>query len=156
MNLSVLRGVERKMKMQNALLFVSLTLLIVVLLNLAVVAASGNMAISSQDKGVVQKNRGDSFTVSITFQNTGSSDGSWTVNVVFEGDSWNWKGTDKSLTLNSNEKKPLVWTGTVPSNAPVNSIARLVVYYDGSFKALDWWIQVVPNAVLSVQSSNVT
>ena len=156
MNISMLRGVERNLKMQNALLFVSLTLLIVVLLNLTVVAASDNMVISSQDKGVVHKNRGDSFTVSITFQNTGSSDGSWTVNVVFEGDSWNWKGTDKSLTLNSNEKKTLVWTGTVPSNAPVNSIARLVVYYDGSFKALDWWIQVVPNAVLSVQSSNVT
>jgi hypothetical protein len=113
------------------------------------------MAISSQDKGVVQKCKGDTFTVSITFQNTGNSDGSWTVNVVFEGDSWNWKGTDKTLTLNANEKRTLVWAGAVPSNALVNSIARLVVYYDGSFKALDWWIQVVPNAVLSIQSSSV-
>jgi hypothetical protein len=143
------------MKTQNALLLLLVALLIVVVLNSGVVGASDNMAVSSQEKGVVQKNRGDTFTVSITFQNTGNSDGSWTVNVVFEGASWNWKGTDKTLTLNANEKKTLVWTGIVPSNAPVNSLARLVVYYDDSFEALDWWIQVAPNAVLCIQSSSV-
>ena len=144
------------MKKRNILIVVSFAMLIVAVLNSVVVGASNNMSVSSQDKGLVQKNRGDTFTVSISFQNTGNTEGSWTVNVVFEGDSWNWKGTDKALTLNSNEKKTLVWTGTVPSNAPVNSIARLVVYYGDSFKALDWWIQVVPNACLSVQSSSVT
>jgi hypothetical protein len=138
------------------MLFVSTAFLVAIVFNFAVVGASDNMAVTSQDKGLVQKNRGDSFTISITFQNTGNSDGSWTANVVFEGDSWTWKGTDKTLALNANEKKTLVWTGTVPSNAPINSIARLVVYYDGSFNALDWWIQVVPNAVLCIQSSNVT
>jgi len=138
------------------MLFVSAAFLVAIVFSFAVVGASDNIAVASQDKGLVQKNRGDSFTVSITFQNTGNSDGSWTANVVFEGASWIWKGTDKTLTLNANEKKTLVWTGTVPSNAPIDSIARLVVYYDGAFQALDWWIQVVPNAVLCIQSSSVT
>jgi hypothetical protein len=143
-------------KKQKAFLFISVALGIAVILNFWVAGASGNMAISSQDKGVVQKCQGESFTVSITFQNTGGSGGSWAVNVVFEGDAWNWKGTDKTLSLTANEKKTLVWTGAVPSNAPVNSIARLVVYYDGSSQALDWWIQIALDAVLTIQSSSVT
>jgi hypothetical protein len=143
------------MKSKYAMLLVSVALLALVVLNFAVAIASDNMAISSQNTGVVLKNKGDSFTVSITFQNTGSSDDSWTVNVVFEGD-WTWKGTAKALTLNANEKKTLVWTGTVPNNVPTSSIARLVVYYDDGYKALDWWIHVVPNSVLSVQASSVT
>jgi hypothetical protein len=137
------------------MLLVSAALLAVVALNFAVAGAADNMTISTSNNGVVLKNKGDSFTVSITFQNTGNSDGSWTVNVVFEGD-WTWKGTTKTLTLNANEKKTLVWTGTVPTNAAVNSIARLVVYYDDGYKVLDWWIQVAGNSVLSVQSSSVT
>jgi len=137
------------------MILVTAALLAVVALNFAVAGATENMTVSSQNNGVVLKTKGDSFTVSVTFQNTGSTDGSWTVNVVFEGD-WTWKGTDKTLALNANEKKTLVWTGTVPNNAASNSIARLVVYYGDGYKALDWWIQVVPNSVLSVQSSNVT
>ncbi len=140
----------------HVVLLVSTAFLVAIVFNFAIAGASDNMAVTSQDKGLVQKSRGDSFTVSITFQNTGNSDGSWTANVVFEGDSWIWKGTDKTLSLNANEKKTLVWSGTIPSNAPINSIVRLVVYYDGGFQALDWWIQVVPNAVLCIQSSSVT
>ena len=130
------------MKSKYAMILVSAALLAVVVLNFAVAGATENMTITSQNNGVVLKNKGDSFTVSITFQNTGSTDGSWTVNVVFEGN-WVWKGTDKSLlTLNANEKKTLVWTGTVPNNVPtIFFIARLVVYYGDGYKVLDWWIQ---------------
>jgi len=143
------------MKSKHAMLIVTIAMMALVALNFALAGAAENMTISAQDKGVVGKTRGAAFTVTITFQNTGSTDGSWTVNVVFEGDSWNWKGTDKTLTLSANEQKTLTWNGAVPTNAAINSIARLVVYYNGSFKALDWWIQVVPNAVLSIQSSSV-
>jgi hypothetical protein len=143
------------MKSKYAMIAVAVALLTVVGLNFAVAGAADNMTVSSQNTGVVLKSKGDSFTVSVTFQNTGTTDGSWTVTAVFEGD-WTWKGTAKSLTLNVNEKKTLVWTGTVPNNAAVNSIARLVVYYDNGYKALDWWIQVASNAQLSVQSSSVT
>ena len=143
------------MKSKYAMIVVTVALIAVVALNFAAAGAASNIAVSTQNTGVVLKNRGDTFTVSVTFQNTGSSDGSWTVNVVFEGSAWTWKGTAKSLTLGANEKSTLVWTGAVPTNAAVNSIARLVVYYDDGYKALDWWIQVVPNAVLSIQSSSV-
>ncbi len=136
------------------MLLVSAALLALVALNFAVAGATDNMTISSQNTGVVLKSVGDSFTVSITFQNTGTTDGTWSVTAVFEGD-WIWKGTTKTLTLNPNEKKTLVWTGTVPNNVQINSIARLVVYYDNGYKVLDWWIQVAGNAQLSVQSSSV-
>jgi hypothetical protein len=143
------------MKSKHAMIAVTVVIFALVALNFAIAGAASNIAVSTQTSGVVLKNRGDSFTVSVTFQNTGSSDGSWTVNVVFEGASWSWKGTAKPLTLNANEKSTLVWTGAVPSNAAVNSIARLVVYYDDGYKALDWWVQVVPNSMLSIQSSSV-
>jgi hypothetical protein len=111
---------------------------------------------SSQEKGVVEKARGDSFTASVVFQNTGRAEGSWSVNVAFEGETWSWQGTPKNLTLGADGKKTLVWNGLVPTNASVNSIARLVVYYGDSFTALDWWIRVVPDAELTIKSSNVS
>jgi hypothetical protein len=48
-----------------------------------------------------------------------------------------------------------VWSGVVPINATLGSVARLVVYYEDSYKALDWWIRVVPGAELTIQSSAV-
>jgi hypothetical protein len=141
---------------KRGVLFLSIVMLAAVALSFAIAGAENSVTVSTQNSGIVEKSRGEAFTVSITFQNTGTSDGSWTVNVVFEGDSWNWKGTAKSLTLNANERKTLVWNGAVPTNATINSVARLVVYYGDSVKALDWWIQVASNAELSIQSSNVS
>ena len=143
------------MKKQHVLALLSIILLIAVAVNFSVAGATDSMTVSSQDTGVVDKNPGDAFTVTIQFQNTGTSQATWTVNVVFEGQSWTWKGTAKTLTLDANEKKSLVWNGNVPANAAANSVARLVVYYGDSFKVLNWWIEVTPNAVLSIQSSNV-
>ena len=51
--------------------------------------------------------------------------------------------------------RTLTWGGTVQANASVGSVARLVVYYNDSFQALDWWIHVVPGAELSITSSTV-
>jgi len=144
------------MRKKQGLFFVSVVMLVVVVVNFSLADANDTINVSSQDTGVVQKGRGDTFTVTITFENTGRDDGSWTVNVVFEGTAWSWKGTAKTLTLNDNEKKTLVWTGTVPANAAMNSDARLVVYYDDGFKALDWWIRVVPASELNIKTSSVT
>jgi hypothetical protein len=106
-------------------------------------------------KGVVDKRPKENFVVEITFKNTGTDDGTWSVNTAFEGEKWTWTGKAKELTLDSNDKKTLTWEGTVPANASVGSVARLVVYYNDSFQALDWWIHVVPGAELSITSSTV-
>jgi hypothetical protein len=105
--------------------------------------------------GVVDKTQGAAFTVQITFKNTGKTGGEWTINIAFEGDKWTWTGTPQDLQLSPSSNKTPTWSGTVPENAPIDSIARLVVYYDNSFKALDWWIHVVPNAQLTITSSIV-
>jgi hypothetical protein len=147
---------KENMKKKQVLLFVSVAILVAVVVNFSMAGANDSIAVSSQDTGVVQKGRGDAFTVTITFENSGRDPGSWTVNVVFEGSSWSWKGTAKTLALDGNEKKSLVWNGVVPANAAINSVARLVVYYDDSFKALDWWIHVVPASELNIKESCVT
>ena len=144
------------MTKKYAVLFLSIALLTVVVLNFSLAGANDSVVLCSQETGVVEKARGDAFTVTITFQNTGRAEGNWSVNVVFEGDSWSWKGTPKNLTLDADAKKTLVWNGVVPANATINSVARLVVYYDDSFKALDWWIRVVPAAELTIKTSSVT
>jgi hypothetical protein len=110
---------------------------------------------SSEENGVVDKAAGGAFTAKITFKNTGKTQGNWSANVVFEGEAWVWKGTPQSLTLNPGATKTLVWSGVVPINATLGSVARLVVYYEDSYKALDWWIRVVPGAELTIQSSAV-
>jgi hypothetical protein len=143
------------MKKKQVLLFASIVTLIVIV-NFSMAGANNSIVVSSQNNGVVEKSRGDDFTVTVTFQNTGKDEGTWSVNVVFEGESWSWEGTPKTLTLDEGEKKTLTWNGAVPSNAAINSVARLVVYYDDSFKALDWWIQVVAGGKLSIQSSHVS
>src|SRR4030067_1228682 len=96
-----------EMKKKQILFFVSVAMLVAVVVNFSLAGANDSITVSSQDTGVVQKGRGDAFTVTITFENTGRDEGSWTVNVVFEGSSWSWKGTSKSLTLSGNEKKTL-------------------------------------------------
>ena len=144
------------MAKKHALLLLSIALLIVVVINFSLAGANNSIVFTSQEKGVVEKTRGDDFKVTITFQNIGKAEGNWSVNVVFEGESWVWKGTPKNLTLDENDKKTLVWNGVVPANAAFYSIARLVVYYDNSFKALDWWIRVVPLSELIIKTSYVS
>src|SRR5512136_2574562 len=135
-------------------LFLSLTL-VVVAVNFSLIGGTDTVICSTDDNGVVSKVRGDDFTVKITFKNIGKTEGNWAVNVVFEGDFWIWKGTSQNLTLGDGLSKTLTWSGIIPNNATVDSMARLVVYYGGSYKALDWWIRVVPGAELAIQSSSV-
>ena len=136
-------------------LFASSIMLLIAIVNFSVTKASDALVLTSHGNSVVDKGVGDNFKVEVSFKNTGTTQGSWSVTVVFEGASWIWKGTTQSLTLNAGATKTLVWNGVVPTNAPINSVARLVVYYGDSFKALDWWIHVVPDAELAVTSSSV-
>jgi hypothetical protein len=93
--------------------------------------------------------------VKITFKNTGKTEGTWSVNIAFEGEKWTWNGTSQTLTLKPCKTKTLTWNGSVPSDAPIDSVARLIVYYDNSFVPLDWWIHVVPGAELTITSSTL-
>lgn len=141
---------------KHVFLVLSIVLLIIVVaVNFLGTGTSDAVVVSSHDRGVVDKAQGDSFTVQITFKNTGKTVGNWSVNVAFEADSWSWKGMSQNLTLAAGEVKNLSWNSAVPDNATLNSVARLVVYYNDSFMALDWWIHVVPGAELSIQSSRV-
>jgi hypothetical protein len=140
-------------KKKYALLLL-LVMLAVVVVNFAVTNASDTLTCSSND-GVIDKAQGEAFTVKITFKNTGKTDGNWSINIAFEGESWYRTGTAQNLTLKSGSSKTLTWSGTVPDNATIGSVARLVVYYNDSYKALDWWIHVVPGAELSITSSTV-
>lgn len=107
------------------------------------------------DGGVVDKVPGEAFTIEVSFKNTGGTRGNWSVNTVLEGEKWTWTGTSQNLTLMASSTGTLVWTGNVPANAPVDSVARLVVYYGDSFTPLNWWIHIVPKAELTVTSSKV-
>ena len=143
------------MARKYALLFL-VAVLLVVAVNFSV-SDTGNSLVFAHDQpnGVVDKAAGDEFTVKITFKNTGSTEGNWSVNIAFEDEVWSQVGTPQNLTLKSGETETLTWTGVVPANAIVDSVARLVVYYNDSFKALNWWIHVVPGAELSIRSSSV-
>ena len=105
--------------------------------------------------GVVDKAACETFTVKITFKNTGKTEGTWSVNIAFEGEAWTWSGRPKTLTLKPCHKETLTWCGNVPEDAPIDSVARLIVYYDDSFEALDWWIHVIYGAELTITSSTV-
>ena len=113
------------------------------------------LACLSCDRGVIEKVPCDSFTVKISFQNTGKSEGSWSINVAFEGESWNWNGTPQFLFLSPDQKETLIWHGEVPETAPINSIVRLIVYYGDSFVPQDWWIKIIPGSELTISSSIV-
>jgi hypothetical protein len=110
---------------------------------------------ANQKNGFVNKAPGDPFIVEIVFQNTGKAEGNWSINIAFEGKSWFQSGMPQNLQLEPGKKETLTWNGFVPTDAAPGSVARLVVYYDDSYKALDWWIQVTPNAELAIESSSV-
>jgi len=144
--------------MKKLVLLSSAAIILVVLGLFAVTIDNQARAVLStdkRDKGVVGKIPGEAFKVETTFTNTGQGAGEWIINVAFEGEKWTWEGTVQTLTLKPSKSKTLQWTGTVPSDAPRDSTARLVVYYDDSFEALDWWIHVTPAAHLSITSSTV-
>jgi hypothetical protein len=132
--------------------------LLIVVAGFSATAANSGLIVSAHGSGVVNKGRSDAFQVLITFKNTGSGDGTWSVAAVFEGDSWVWKGQPQTLTLTSGDTKTLEWDGNVPKNAAINSVARLVVYFGDSFTVFDWWIHVtsgLENSQLSISSSSV-
>ncbi len=112
--------------------------------------------IVTQDQNcVVDKTQGAAFTVQVSFTNSGGAAGNWSVNAAFEGNSWSWAGIAQNLTLNPGETETLVWNGNVPCCASIDSVSRLIIYYNDSFTALNWWIQVVPDATLNITSSSV-
>lgn len=106
--------------------------------------------------GTVDKKPGESFMVKITFKNKGTTEGDWNVTVTFEGEEWGWEGEKKELSLEPDERETLSWEGNVPANAQVDSMARLVVYYDSEYVALSWWIHVVSDAELDIVDSKVS
>jgi len=143
------------MAKRYALLFLVAVLLFVTV-NFSVTETGSPLVFAhNQQDGIVDKAAGDAFTVKITFKNTGKTEGSWSVNIAFEDEVWSQVGVSQNLTLESGETETLTWNGVVPVNATVGSVARLVVYYDDSFKALNWWIHVVPGAELTIKSSSV-
>jgi len=105
--------------------------------------------------GVVEKTPCETFTVKITFKNTGKTEGTWSVNIAFEDEAWSWSGTPKTLTLKPCHKKTLTWNGNVPEDAPIDSMTRLIVYYGDYSEPLDWWIHVIDGAELTITSSTV-
>ncbi len=137
-------------------LLFSVAVLLFVVINFSVSGTSNSLVFAnSQQDCVVDKAVGDAFTVKITFKNTGETEGFWSVNIAFEDEVWSQGGTPQILILNPGETETLTWDGIVPGTATVGSMARLVVYYNDSFKALNWWIHVVSGAELTVKSSSV-
>ena len=135
---------------------VLIAVLVVVAVNFSISKTSSSLVFANNQKDcVVDKAAGDAFTVKITFKNTGKTEGNWSINIAFEDNVWSQVGTPQNLMLDAGETKTLTWNGMVPANATVGSTARLVVYYDDSFKALNWWIHVVPGAELTIKSSIV-
>lgn len=106
--------------------------------------------------GVIDKKPGEAFIVKITFRNTGTTAGVWKIAVTFESESWNWKSEQKRITLKPDGKEAVTWEGEVPEDAVIDSVARLVVYYDDVFVALNWWIHIIPDAELSIVASKVS
>ena len=136
-----------------------LSLSIVTLVLLAGISATtpnyAFLTVAACENGIVDKIVLEVFTVEITFKNPGKTQGTWSINIVFEGEKWVWIGTPQSLTLKPDNSKKLTWEGNVPTKASIDSVARLVVYYDDSFTTLNWWIHVVPAAELAITSSTV-
>ena len=143
------------MAKKYAVLFLVAVLVVVIFSFYASDTGSSLVFAHNQKDCVVDKTVGDDFTVKITFQNTGKTEGTWSINIAFEDEVWSQLGTPQNLTLGPGQTKTLIWNGVVPVNATVGSIARLVVYYNDGFKALNWWIHVVPGAELTIKSSSV-
>jgi len=148
-------GREMRMKKGSALLSIALAATIVILGFSSVGLDNQSLTCLACSGGVVDKTPGEDFAVEIKFKNTGKAEGTWPVSIAFEGEAWTWSGTPKTLTLKPCHKKTLTWTGDVPEDAPIDSVARLVVYYDDSFEPLSWWIHVIDGAELAITSSTV-
>lgn len=148
---------ELKVKMANKYSLLFLVAVLVVVADSFSLSDTGSSLVfaHNQKDCVVDKVSGDDFTVKITFQNTGKTESTWSINIAFEAEVWSQVGTPQNLTLGPAQTKTLTWKSFVPANATVDSIARLVVYYDDGFKALNWWIHVVPGAELTIKSSSV-
>jgi uncharacterized membrane protein len=129
--------------------------LAVAMASFSLTQATDNISFTSSNSGTINKDKGDSFTVKLNVKNTGEDKGEFSISVTFEAEAWTWKGTQKTVTLNAGETKQLTWEGKVPNNAASGSVARLIVYYGDSYKALDWWICVSSNSELSIISSHV-
>jgi hypothetical protein len=114
-----------------------------------------SICFACEEKGVVDKAPCENFTVTISFKNTGSTEGTWSISVAFEGEKWTWNGTPRTVTLKPCKTKTLSWNGSLPCDAPIDSVARLIVYYNDSFTRLNWWIHVVSGAELAITSSTV-
>ena len=141
------------MAKKYALLFLVAVLVVVIISFSLSVTGDSLVFAHNQDYSIVDKAAGDAFTVKISFKNTGKTTGIWSINIAFENSVWSQIGIPKNLTLSPGQTETLKWDGVVPDNATVGSVARLVVYYDDSYKALNWWIHVVPGAELTIKSS---
>ena len=142
--------------MKKLVLIASLvTATLIVSVGFAVLGSNEQPLALACGSGVVDKAQGETFTVKITFKNNGKHEGTWSVNIAFEGESWTWSGEPQTLTLKPCHRKTLTWTGNVPEDAATDSVARLIVYYNDSFQPLNWWIHVVSDAELAVTSSVV-
>ena len=109
------------------------------------------------ETNVVGKRQGEAFTVKVKFKNAGNALGTWSVNVAFEGESnWHWQGTPQTLTLKPSKTTTLTWTGNVPAEAEVDSIVRLIVYFDDQVEPQNWWIHVLAGAELKIIDSEVS
>jgi hypothetical protein len=149
---------EEKMRVKKrfGLLSISVAVLVIIVGFSAISSnAKSSIVFACEKRGVVDKASCESFTVTISFKNTGSTEGTWSVNIAFEGEKWTWKGTAQIVALKSNKTKTLTWNGSVPCDAPIDSVSRLIVYYNNSFTRLDWWIHVVSSAELTITSSTV-
>ena len=142
------------MKRKLSLIVFSAVLLIV-MFNFSFTNATDPLEFSEKRSEIVEKVQSEIFTVEIGFKNTGKNEGGWNISIVFEGKKWSQAGNSQYLELEPSEEETLKWTGTVPTDAPIDTVARLVVYYEDSFKALNWWIHVVPGAELTIKSSCV-
>ena len=130
-------------------------MLLIIIFNFSFTNATDPLEFSEKRSEIVEKVQGEIFSVEIGFKNTGKNEGKWNISIVFEGEEWSQVGNSQYLELEPNEEKIVSWTGIVPNDAPLDTLARLVVYFEDSFKALNWWIQVVPEAELTIKSSCV-
>lgn len=142
------------MKKKLSLIVFSAVLLII-MFNFSFTNATDPLEFSEKRSEVVEKVQGEVFTVEIGFKNTGKNEGRWNISIVFEGEHWFQIGNSQYLELEPSEEKIMSWAGIVPTDAPLDSVARLVVYFEDSFKPLNWWIYVVPGAELTIKSSCV-
>jgi hypothetical protein len=144
------------MKKRYGLLSISVVAL-VIMVGFSAISSNTQSSIvfACEEKGVVDKAPCEAFTVTISFKNAGSTEGTWSVNIAFEGEKWTWTGIAQTLALKPSKTKTLTWNGSVPCDAPIDSVSRLIVYYNNSFTRLDWWIHVVSAAELTITSSTV-